>query len=251
MGGPPPKWMTGRLTLSQSYDMSNHLEPPAWPPDEPRPEELLPVEDEAGDDDATEEGPAVAAPWPAAAVRGVGLLPLPRCARSGSCLPTPSEPRTTGSGVAGRPAGFAGPDVAAPAEGARALAAVGPVDAWSALAVSVTSFVDVAVSVDVTGGEASALPLVGSVDVTCAVWAGVSVDVTGGETSAFPVLMAGAASAGPAVVAVAGAEALTSGSRINAAAVVAFAWTGAVAAPALANCHSVNVGRPKIGAIES
>jgi hypothetical protein len=82
-------------------------------------------------------------PPPAAAVQVVGWPPLSRRGRSRCCSPAPSELRTTGRGVARRTVGFAQRDEEAVADGSGALAAVGPVDASSVLAVPVPSFVDV------------------------------------------------------------------------------------------------------------
>lgn len=122
--------------------------------------------------------------------RGVIVRPpSPRCGTSRSCSPTLSESRTTGRGVAGRPAGFVGSDVESLADGSAALTSVA---ASSAATVLVTSFIDVAVSVGICW-----IPVLIPVDAKRSVWVGVSVDATGGETSAFPVSVAGGASADP------------------------------------------------------
>ena len=107
-------------------------------PDEPPAAELLPVDREAADDDGTEDGPAVAT-W---------SRRFPRCGRSRSSSLTPSEPRTTGRGVPGLPAGLAGLGVGALSEILGV--ALDPVDASFALAVSITFVVDVTWLVSVT-----------------------------------------------------------------------------------------------------
>ena len=70
----------------------NHHEPWPSPPDAPSPEELLPVDDEAADDDAAEErAPVAAFSAPAAAVRVVGWSPSSRWDRSAELLAHPER----------------------------------------------------------------------------------------------------------------------------------------------------------------
>ena len=167
---------------------------------------MLPGEDETTDDDAPEDGPAVAAPW---LVPVVGWLPLGRCGKSCCCSPLSGEPRTTRRGAAGRPTGLAVLSVETSAEASGASAAEGPADASSAWAVSITLVADVTWPVSltrlvgVTCRETSALavsvtfvvdgamsidirrvPIAAPIDVICSVWVGVSFDVTCGEMSA-------------------------------------------------------------------
>jgi hypothetical protein len=124
--------------------------------------------------------------------------------------------------------------VEASADGLGALTAVGPVDAWSASAVSVTFFVDVAPPVDICR-----VPVKASVDDTGPVRGRVLDDVTRAESSVFPVSMAGAAAAG-FPDAVTDAESLSGGLLADVEAMVALAGTAAIP-------HG---GRPKTGAIK-
>lgn len=151
---------------------------------------------------------------------------MPRCVRSRSCSPTLSESRTTGRGVAGLSAGFVGSDVEVLADGLGLLTAVGPADASSVFAASVTSFVNVAVSVD-TGS----LSVPGSVDFTCSVRMRLSIDVTGWATYAFLV-----------------SSTCGSGSLVSKGAAVAFAST--VAVDAAATADSGAYGMKKLGIVK-
>jgi hypothetical protein len=183
------------------------------------------VEDEAADEDASEEDPVVDTPSSAVA-RVDGRPLLERWDGSSICSPTPSESRATGRRFAGRTVGFVGSDVEAPAEGLGSLTTIGPADASSVFAVSVTSLVNVTVSVDICS-----LPVAGSVDLTCSARLRLSIDVTGGETSAFPVSVT-----------------CEGGSLVSEGTTVAFAST--VAVDAAATADSGANGMKKLGIVK-